>query len=81
MLQWYLTTLCNLYSDQPSFPIILEAVTVQFLAACIFLLVLCTALSVISSCVYSPLSLSVETTSAAHCPLCWLLSQKHGIEQ
>lgn len=59
MLQWYLTTLCNLYSDQPKFSCdsgSSDSAIFGYLSVCIFLLVLCTALSLISSCVYSPLS-------------------------
>lgn len=84
MLQWYLATLCNLYSDQPKFSCVSgsnDSAGFGYLSVCIFLLVHCTALSIISSCVYSPFSWSIETTSTAHCLPCWLLCQKHGIEQ
>lgn len=77
-------SLCNLYSDQPKFSYDAgsnDSAIFSYLSVCIFLLVLCTALSLISSCVYSPLPESMENTSAAHCPLCWPISQKHSIGQ
>lgn len=57
MLRWYLTTLCNLYSGLPKFSYDSgsnDSAIFGYLSVYIFLL--CTALSLISSCVYSPLS-------------------------
>lgn len=59
ILQWYLTTLCNLYSDWPKFSYDSgsnDSAIFGYLSVYIFLLVICTALSIIYSCVYSPLS-------------------------